>query len=401
MGMRQILIAGGSIAGLSAARELRRAGFDGSIHMVDKDPSAPYRRPAVSKAILTAANEPGDIAIPVPAELDVSRAGLTLRELSVESRTVTGDQEGTPVRFRYDGLIIATGSEARPWSMPGALAGVYTLRGVADGMKVRGPLSRAGHVLIVGGGFIGLEVASAARAMGADVTVIEAGPVPLAHALGNTLGEHVAQMHRERGVRVRCNTTVTGLHGDAWVESVSLSDGTQADTDLVLACVGSQPSVGWLLTSGLDVSNGVICDHQCIVSADASIVAAGDVASWHNPLYRGRMRIEHWANAIEQGTFAARALLGLAPAAGFSSVPYFWSEQYGTRLQSVGTSLGHDEVMILQHSGETMVAGYGRAGQVIGVAGISAGHTVLRYRKTIEQRAALGSLADHAPVSAS
>ena len=398
--MRAIVIAGGSIAGLSAARELRRAGFDGSIEIIDQDPHAPYRRPAVSKAILTAHNEPADIAIGVPAELDVvCHPGVSLRALDARRKVLRGDAGGTSVRFGYDGLIIATGSTARPWRPPAGLGGVHSLRSVADGMALRAALAAAGHAVIVGGGFIGLEVASAARSMGVNVTVVEAAPVPLGHVLGAGLGEHLARVHRDHGVQMRCGVTVTGWHGRERAESVVLSDGTEIEAGLVLACVGSRPAVGWLQGSGLDLRDGIRCDHRCVAAGVDRVVAAGDVASWPNPCFGTRMRVEHWANAIEQGTFAACALLGQAAPAGFSSVPYFWSEQYGTRLQSVGVCAGHDETLLLRHSGQAMVVGYGRAGRVIGVAGYDAGTAVLGYRKHIEQGTSLAALAERAPVS--
>jgi len=397
---RTIVIAGGSIAGLSAARELRRAGFDGSIQMIDQDPFAPYRRPAVSKAILTAHNEPADIAIGVPAELHVvTHAGVTLRALDVRGKLLHGDADGTPVRFGYDGLIIATGSKARPWQPPAGLDGVHSLRSVTDGVALRAALTAAGHAVIVGGGFIGLEVASAARSMGLDVTVVEAAPVPLEHVLGARLGQHLAQVHRDHGVRMRCGVTVTGWRGREQVESVVLSDGTEIEAGLVLACVGSEPAVGWLQGSGLDLRDGVRCDHRCLATGADQVAAAGDVASWPNPCFGSRMRVEHWANAIEQGTFAARALTGRATPEGFSSVPYFWSEQYGTRLQSVGVSAGHDQALLLSRPGQAMVVGYGRAGRVIGVAGYDAGTAVLGYRKSIEQGARLADLAERVPVT--
>jgi len=400
--MRKVVIAGGSIAGLSAARELRRSGFDGSIHMIDRDVRAPYRRPAVSKSILTAQHQPADIAIAVPAELDIaSVGGVSLCALDSRRRVVLGDADGTAVRFGYDGLIIATGSHARRWRPPAELGGVYSLRSLADGMALRGPLAAAGHVVVVGGGFIGLEVASAARSMGVAVTVIEAAAVPLAHVLGQALGEYLAQVHRDHGVRVRCGTTVTGLHGRGTVESVVLSDGTEIGTDLVLACVGSEPAVGWLHDSGLELGHGVICDQRCLASGAEHVAAAGDAASWHNPCFGRRMRVEHWANAIEQGTFAARALLGLAPETGFHSVPYFWSEQYGTRLQSVGVSAGHDEALILRQSEQAILVGYGHAGRLIGVAGYNAGPAVLGYRKNIERGTRLAELADTVAVNVS
>ena len=395
MARHRIVIAGGSIAGITAAKELRKAGFDGTIHVLDRDPAAPYRRPAVSKAVLSANGQPGVVAIPVAEDLDLVRhSGASLESLDVRRRLVVGRREGERFEIGYDGLIIATGAKARPWPIARGLGRIFTLRTLADATGLRAALAATQHLVIVGAGFIGLEVASVAREAGTRVTVVEMAGSPLAHVLGPDLGEHIAAMHRARGTTIHAGVTITEVHGAASVEAVTLSDGRRLDADLVLACVGSAPEVSWLASSGLDISNGVVADHRCVVDGGACIVAAGDVVSWHNPLYERRMRVEHWANALEQGAFAARALLGIAPADGLSSVPYFWSEQCGTRLQSIGTSSGHDETVILSQDGESMAVAYGRAGTLTGVAGIGVGSAILGYRPLIEQRTALISLAE-------
>jgi NADPH-dependent 2,4-dienoyl-CoA reductase/sulfur reductase-like enzyme len=237
-------------------------------------------------------------------------------------------------------------------------------------------------------------VASVCRSLDIDVTVVETAAIPLSRVLGASLGGHLADLHRDTGVRILCGTSVVGLHGRDAVESVTLSSGETVETDLILACVGSRPATDWLESSGLSLRNGVLADHRCVVDAEAGIVAAGDVASWHNPLYGRRMRVEHWANAIEQGGFAARALLGTAAESGLSSVPYFWSEQLGSRLQSVGSAQGHDEVAVLEHDGDTMVVAYRRDERLVAVAGIHAGSRVLGYRAKIESRIPFRSVLD-------
>jgi NADPH-dependent 2,4-dienoyl-CoA reductase/sulfur reductase-like enzyme len=391
---RRIVIAGGSIAGITAAKELRKSGFDGTIHLLDRDPAAPYRRPAVSKAVLSAHGKPGVVSIPVAEDLYLVRhPGASLESLDVRRRLVAGQREGERFEIGYDGLIIATGAKARPWPIARGLGGIFTLRTLADAIDLRAALGAAQHLVIVGAGFIGLEVASVARETGTRVTVVEMADTPLSHVLGPDLGEHIAAMHRVRGTTIHVGVTVTEVHGSGSVDAVTLSDGRRLDADLVLACVGSAPEVSWLGSSGLDLGNGVVADHRCVVDPSACIVAAGDVVSWHNPLYDRRMRVEHWANALEQGAFAARALLGTAPADGLSSVPYFWSEQCGTRLQSVGTSSGYDETVILSRDAESMAVAYGRAGTLTGAAGIGVGSAILGYRPLVEQRAALASVA--------
>jgi NADPH-dependent 2,4-dienoyl-CoA reductase/sulfur reductase-like enzyme len=195
--------------------------------------------------------------------------------------------------------------------------------------------------------------------------------------------------------------TVTGLEGaHGAVRTVSLSDGRQLPADLVLVSIGSQPSVDWLTTSGLDAAAGVQCDHTCAVEGLRDVVAAGDVASWHNPLYDRRMRVEHWTNAIEQGTYAARRLLGVHDPAGFVSAPYFWSDQYGMRLQSIGSTQGFDEAEVLAHDGDKLVVAYGREGRLVCVAGLHAGTAVMGFRAMVvgaapmtDVRAKAGALA--------
>jgi NADPH-dependent 2,4-dienoyl-CoA reductase/sulfur reductase-like enzyme len=173
------------------------------------------------------------------------------------------------------------------------------------------------------------------------------------------------------------------------VEDVTLSDGRRLPADLIVVSVGSAPAVGWLRGTGVDVSDGIQCDHTCAMIGQQDVVAAGDIASWYNPLYERRMRVEHWTNAIEQGMYAGQRLLGVHDPQGFTSAPYFWSDQYGIRLQSIGSASGHDEAEVLLEDGERLVVAYGAAGRLVGIAGLHSGAMVMSYRSMITQRASM------------
>jgi NADPH-dependent 2,4-dienoyl-CoA reductase/sulfur reductase-like enzyme len=385
--MDRIVVAGASIAGMSAARELRRLGFGGTIQLVDEDPHAPYRRPSVSKGLLTGAQELSDVVAPWSEALALERvAGVRLEALDLEERVVRGRSGPDEVALPYDGLVLATGSVARSWPVALGLEGVVTLRTVEDALRMRDLLRDAGRVVIIGGGFIGLEAAASATGLGVPATVIEVAPIPLAHALGATLGERLANVHRARGVEVICGVGVERIEGDGRVERVILQDGRSIDAAIVLVAIGAAPAVGWLESSGLDVAAGVACDQCCRVEGTDGVVAAGDIANWLNPLYGRRMRVEHWTNAIQQASFAAGALLGVASEDGFSSAPYFWSDQFDQKLQSYGTALGHDQTLVLEDSDERMIVAYGRDGVLVGIAGLNTGPAIIQYRLLIEAR---------------
>jgi NADPH-dependent 2,4-dienoyl-CoA reductase/sulfur reductase-like enzyme len=393
--VRDVLVVGASQAGLAASRELRRLGHDGPITILDAEEDGPYRRPEVSKGLLSGKFEPDTVAVRWPEDLGLDLVtGVTAERLDADRRVVTARRAGESIEFGYDGLVVATGAAARPVPLDAVPSGVHTLRTVADSLRMRAELDAAAAIVIVGAGFIGLEVAAVAAELGKRVTVVEAAPVPLERVLGRAFGEHVAAVHRTRGVELRTGTGMARLEVDAdgAVSGVELTDGSRLSAALVLFAVGSVPETGWLEGSGATLENGVRCDATCEVEGLPGVVAAGDVASWWNPLYARRMRVEHWTNAIEQGGYAARRLLGEHDPAGFSSAPYFWSDQFGMRLQSIGSTTGHDAVEVIEHEGDTMIVGYGVGGRLVAVAGLNAGTAVNRYRKAVLTGADLESV---------
>ena len=385
-----IVIVGSSIAGLSAARELRACGFAGEIVLLDRDPHAPYRRPEVSKGLLNGVISDEKAAIPWPAALGVTRLpGAEATRLDRARRTVTARTIIGDVTLKYAGLVIATGSEPRPSLFP-AMAGVHVLRTAADSRRLRGELAAAGRVVIVGAGFIGLEVAYVAAAMGKSVTVVEPLELPMAPVLGTDLSAALLRLHRGHDVAFRLGCQVRELRAgaDGGVARVLLDDGSQVEADVVLVAIGSVPSVGWLRGSGLSVAGGVQCDATCAVTGADDIVAAGDVALWPNPLYGRLMRVEHWAHAIEQGTYAARRLLGAHEVSGFTAAPYFWSQQYERRLQCVGSTAGHNRTEVLDPDPDRMIVAYFVDDRLIAVAGLAPGPAIPRFRPLVLERAA-------------
>ncbi|BDZ39301.1 NAD(P)/FAD-dependent oxidoreductase [Microbacterium suwonense] len=386
--MDRIVIAGASIAGVSAARELRRHGYQGSIALIDQDPLVAYRRPEVSKGLLSGAVSTETMKVPTPADLDLAlMSGATLEGLDPQAQTVhVADIEGVTQKVGYDRLVIATGSEARPSPFSPTLQRVHTLRTSADALAMKADLDRAKDVVIVGAGFIGLEVAAVARSLGKSVTVIEAAEIPLSRVLGDTFGTHIAQKHRTAGVNLVLGDGVArlGSGGDGTVSHVELTSGGIVPADVVLVAIGSRPATAWLENSGLPLGDGVELDETCAVHGfEGTIVAAGDVASWTNPLYERRMRVEHWTNAIEQAAYAARRIHGAHDPAGFSSAPYFWSDQFGQKIQSIGSSFGFTDETVLDQTDDAILVAYSRGDRLLSIAGMNAGTRVMMMRKHV------------------
>jgi NADPH-dependent 2,4-dienoyl-CoA reductase/sulfur reductase-like enzyme len=262
------------------------------------------------------------------------------------------------------------------------------LRSLDDARALREALGKQPRVLVVGCGFIGAEVAASCRARGLDVTVVEPLPVPLARGLGSAMGEVCAQLHRDHGVALHCGVGVAGFEGAGRVERVVLSDGRRLPADLVVVGVGAEPEVRWLEGSGLRLDDGVVCDEFC-AAGPPGVFAAGDAARWHNPLFAETMRVEHWSNAVEQGSYVAERLAGSeAGAAPFAPVPFFWSDQYDVKIQFAGRMRADDEIAVVAGSLEErrFTALYGRGGVLVGVLCFSRPRDLARYRRLIAAR---------------
>ncbi|MFF1741766.1 NAD(P)/FAD-dependent oxidoreductase [Streptomyces mirabilis] len=266
------------------------------------------------------------------------------------------------------------------------LAGVHVLRTLDDALGLRAALLTGPRVVVVGAGFLGTEVAAAARTMGLEVTVVEPEPVPVRRPFGDRIGALVADLHRDHGTRLRCGTPVRRLRGAGGrVTGVELGDGAMLPADVVVLALGSTPATRWLTGSGLRLRDGVECDALC--RAAPGIYAAGDVASWHNPQFGTRMRLEHRMNATEQAMAAVGNLLGDAKP--FAPVPYFWTDQYDTRIQAYGVFPPDADVRIVH--GDPVdgyfAAAYGHHGRVVGVLGWNTPRQVRTLRRLVVERA--------------
>ena len=336
--MTRIVVVGASAAGLAAAETLRREGYTGTLTLVGEEPHPPYDRPPLSKQVLAAEWEPDRVALRTPADLtglDLDlRLGVAATALDLAAQEVWLS-DGAQVS--YDGLIIATG--VRPRRLPGE--GAHVLRTLDDALMLRERLGPGRKLVVVGAGFLGAEAAAVAWRLGAEVTLLEPAPVPLAHAVGEQVGQVLAQAHVDHGVKLRTGVSVTEVTD----EGVRLGTGEEIEADEVLVAIGSLPNTEWLAESGLSVGDGVVCDEYC--EAARNVYAAGDVARWYNPLFGTSMRIEHRTNAAEQGMAAARNLLNSEARKAFSPVPYFWSDQYDMKIQAYGYLRGHDEVAVV------------------------------------------------------
>lgn len=332
--LREITIVGASLAGVHAARTLREEGWAGRLTIVGAEELAPYDRPPLSKELLTGAMQPSELELPVPEALEATwllgRPAVALRL----DRRVVALAGGEEVPF--DGLVLATGSGAR--RLPVFAhddPAVHALRTVGDALRLRAALRPGVRLLIVGCGFVGVEVAASARELGVEVTVVGLD-APLAPA-GPVVSDHAAALLRAAGVRLLAGQAIAAAAPADGVHHVTLGDGTELVADHVVVAVGSVPNVGWLEGCGLELADGVVCDAALRAVGAENVVVAGDIARWPNPVFGGlSMRVEHWSNAIEQGAAAARTLLAGAGAQPFRSVPSFWSDHFGVRLQSVG-----------------------------------------------------------------
>ncbi|WEO99583.1 FAD-dependent oxidoreductase [Streptomyces sp. FXJ1.172] len=389
--MRTVAVVGASLAGLSAARSLRKRGYDGRLVLVGEEPHRPYDRPPLSKEFLA-----GTIG---EAELALERDEEDLEAEWLLGTRATGlDRTGRAIRLadgraiQADGVVIATGAAAR--TLPGTegLAGVHVLRTLDDARALRDELARGGRVVVIGGGFIGAEVASTAYALGLDVTVVEAAPTPLAGPLGRAMGEVVSALHTDHGVRLLCGVGVKGLSGEHRVDAVLLEDGRTVAADTVVVGVGARPCVDWLEGSGLALDNGVTCGADGRTSV-AGVVAVGDCANWYDPHTAAHRRVEHWTGALERPDAAVAALLsGGATQPGVPRPAYFWSDQYGVRIQFAGHAAGADSVTVEEGSaGErSFLAVYRRAGRPVAVLGMNQPRLFTRWRKQLAS-AATGS----------
>ncbi|MGW7051250.1 NAD(P)/FAD-dependent oxidoreductase [Streptomyces sp. NPDC054887] len=337
------VIVGGGLAGAKAAETLRGEGFTGRVILIGDEREHPYERPPLSKGFLTGKEERDSVFVHEPAwyaQADIElHLGQPVVHVDRATKTVRlGD--GTAVR--YDKLLLATGAEPRRLDIPGTgLVGVHHLRRLAHSERLRGVLASLGrdngHLVIAGGGWIGLEVAAAARGYGAEVTVVEPAPTPLHQVVGPELGQLFTDLHEEHGVRFHFGARLTEITGqDGMVLAARTDDGEEHPAHAVLAAIGAAPRTALAEAAGLTLADGTggVAVDASLRTSDPDIYAAGDVASAHHPLLGTPLRVEHWANALNGGPAAARAMLGQDVS--YDRVPYFFSDQYDLGLEYSG-----------------------------------------------------------------
>jgi NADPH-dependent 2,4-dienoyl-CoA reductase/sulfur reductase-like enzyme len=385
------VVVGASLAGLRAAEALRREGHDGQLTIIGSETHQPYDRPPLSKQVLTGRAGADDIALMMQGGVAAEwRLGVTATGLDAEGRRVLLD-DGDAVPF--DHLVIATGAHPRRmvWAPRGP--GVHYLRTIEDALRLRDELEQVERAVVIGAGFIGLEVAASAHERGVNVTVLEALPFPLERAIGPEMGGVVADIHRRRDIDLRFGVGVEGLVGDGGVEGVQLADASIVDAQLVVVGIGVAPTTGWLEGAGFDLENGVLCDDRLRVLQDGrprpDIVAVGDVARWYHAAYGEPVRIEHWTNAADQGEAAARALLQGDAAPPYAPTPYFWSDQHGLKIQFVGETRPGDTVTLLEGDPdqERFVVAYGRHGRLVAALGVRRPARVMALQRMISDGA--------------
>lgn len=381
------VIVGGGQAGSEAATALRQAGFEGRVILIGEEPYPPYRRPPLSKAFLS-----GDAAAETLLIKPLSayeKAGIEyiggMRVVNVERELKHVElQDGR--ELDYDFLILATGGSARKLSFPGAdKSNVHSLRTADDSIAIRGEFVEGRKLVVIGGGYIGLEVAAHAIKNKVAVTVLEAAPRVLARVTAPDMSSFYEKVHREAGADVRTGVVVQAFdtEGDK-VTAVVLDDGSRVEADLVVVGVGISPAVSLALDAGLEVSNGIVTDGNCRTD-DPSIFAIGDCANSLNGFLETRVRIESVPNAMEQGRIAAAVIVGKTPAPQLP--PWFWSDQYDLKLQMVGLSQGYDHV-VLRGNPDTrsFMAFYLREGQLIAIDSVNRAPEFMAGKKLVAER---------------
>jgi 3-phenylpropionate/trans-cinnamate dioxygenase ferredoxin reductase subunit len=390
-GTEHVVVVGAGLGGLRTTESLRTAGFSGRISLIGDEPHEPYDRPPLSKEVL-AGKWPEERAALYRGELAELDADV---RLGVGAVGVDGSAvelaDGT--RLSYDALVVATGVRARRLPGQPEHPDLHLLRTLDDCRALRASMSRARSLLVVGAGFIGAEVAATARAEGLEVTMLEALPEPFARVLGEQMGTVCARLQIDNGVTLRCGVPLAEfLPGDAENGhgiAARLADGSVVRADCAVVGVGTVVDSGWLAGLGVATDNGLACDATGLVEGTGNVYAVGDIAAWPHPIYGDRPRIEHWTSATEQAMVVAQRITGAEITRPADEVPYFWSDQYGLKLQLVGRPDLADRVEVLHDPGtiKGTLAGYFAEGRLTAALAFHSPRLLNRSRPLVAQRA--------------
>jgi len=390
----RIVIIGAGECGVRASLALREQGFDGTIDLINGEQYEPYERPPLSKPsgeglALKPITGSGDLA----AKGIVHHLGLTATSIDRSARTVNVSSGSS---MSYDRLLIATGARPRPLLLNGvAVSGLSYLRDFNDAKAIYSNLTTGRHIAIIGGGFIGLELAVQARLKGASVTVLEAGPRLLGRAVPAEIASVIEQRHRREGVDIVCGAKIT--HIDA-AGVISLEGERVLSTDFIVAGVGSLPNTELASSAGIHVENGIVVDGR-FATSDPFIFAAGDCCSFPHPLYSdAHIRIESWRAALEQGEHAARAMLGADDV--YRSVPWFWSDQYDLGLQIAGLAGAASNIVRRDVSEDTFILFHlAQDARLLAASGIGVGNSIARDIRLAEMLIVIGACPDQSALA--
>ncbi|WP_420339651.1 NAD(P)/FAD-dependent oxidoreductase [Roseibium sp.] len=379
----EIVIVGAGQAGAQVAQSLRQGGFEGALRLIGDEAHPPYQRPPLSKKFLAG---------------EIGAEGLWLRPPAfyttntidhIPNTSVVGiDRSAKRVQLEngdtisYGKLVLATGTKARLLPIKGSEKdGVVTLRSIGDVDAIRDRLSKSQNLVIIGAGYIGLEVAAVARALGKDVCVIEAQDRPMKRVVSETVSGFFAKLHSDNGVQLRLNTGIEALEGGEAVDSIKLSNGDSVPADLVLVAVGAEPNDQLAADAGLDTDNGVLVDGAAQTS-DPDIYAVGDCTRFYSGRYSRSVRMESVQNAIDQAKIAAQALLGQD--VDYDPLPWFWSDQYEIKLQIAGLSEGYDKTIVVgDPAAKKFYVAYLKENALIAVDSINSPRSHMMARRVI------------------
>lgn len=394
------VVVGSSIGGVRTAQALRAAGFPGDLVLVGEEPQLPYDKPPLSKSLLAGAETADDVLLFGADAAQAAQVRLLLGRRATRLDVAAGElhlDDGE--RLAYDDVVVATGAQARP-SPWGPRPGVHVLRTLGDAEALRSDLLAGGHLVIVGAGFIGAEVAATARALGLDVTMVDPLEVPMARLLGPEVGGLFAGLHGRHGVATAFGVGVEAIEGRRGALRVALTDGRVLLAATVVVGIGAVPNDGWLASSGLLVDDGLVCDEHCRAIGSPRVYGVGDVARWWHLRHGERVRVEHWTNAVEQAAAVAHNITFPEDPRPYTPVEYVWSDQYDWKIQIAGrTGRSRPEILgdpagprfaVLYGDGDGPLAGLVTVNWpkalVAGRRALAAGTTPAEFRAGLQRR---------------